>query len=740
MLLHVGRHVSSLFLKGMAVGMILLPQALSAACAAESAVRVDPITRYFHIRYLVPKDAPEAVSVRCAVTPHGAAQWQNARVTPLLSATGLRMAPYSDWEHWGQGQVTEHRAAGLMRTVIFNPYPTAQKDGRVDADFRITIQKPDGGALAEKTFHLQADNSDVVCLEDWSRVVQPRAVVKDTEQPGKWTFRTGMPADSGASQGNALYGKKGDNPLPQLTYPLNLRGWYAVYVCGVPGAGGLQIRLSGDERTDPAGGGHLGEESLWKWRRMDHQHVVLKQSHNYNGYQPAHIDYVRLVPLTPQMVRTLEAPYAGKRDKVVGAYFEPYSWAFVENIQETLQHKQPIAGFAEAGVTITDAQLGRFGAKNVSETRLADQLLHSTIGDPIDGVIPETENVGQMQQYTNTLDAEVRYAHESGMKLHASFGAGACYTDSPLESDFAKAHHDWIRGEALQFSVPQVRAYALGLVREAIEMGADGISLDYCRYPECVDSAMICTTFMRELRRTVDSAGRARGLKHVPILVRFPAKGVRLWECFDYKTWAHEGLVDYLCPSNIQGRHHGFDIRPYVQAAKGTKTRVLGCLEAIRWGWELPGPYLWRAKQVYDQGADGAYIYQADMRILGSNDDRRTISMLGSSEAVNRYWKEDALQRPQCSKDIYLNHPEAGGDKFYWYERVRPWVEGMPLGEMEIYLDGKLTNRYQGPPYVVGSEEYTADKLITPGEHELRIRVKDSDGWFEKTFTVKGGE
>src|SRR5687768_10563317 len=111
------------------------------AIAQSPTVTTDPITRYFHITYAVPADAPDVVSVFCSVSPASSGAWVPARVTPLVSETALVMVPNEEWTQWeSKGHVTERRAAGLSRTVVFNPYPQAQVDGKVDADFRIEIR------------------------------------------------------------------------------------------------------------------------------------------------------------------------------------------------------------------------------------------------------------------------------------------------------------------------------------------------------------------------------------------------------------------------------------------------------------------------------------------------------------------------------------------------------------------------------------------------------------------------
>ena len=469
---------------------------------------------------------------------------------------------------------------------------------------------------------------------------------------------------------------------------------------------------------------------------MDRQDLVLKQPHRYTGCAPAHIDYVKLVPLSEELASQLESRF-GEPDKVVVGYWEPYSWAFHDNVQTPLQHREPLTAFLEARVSIVDTQIGRFGAKVVYESRLTDRLLYATRGDPIGKIArPETDNVGRMQQYTNTLSATLRYARDLGLRVHANFGASNCYPGSPLQGDFSKQHPDWMRGSALRFEVPEVRQYVLGLYREALDIGAPGISIDFCRYPETIDAVETCNAFMRDLRALADEFGATRG-ERVPILVRFPGIGVRRCELFDYATWAHEGWVDYLCPSNIQGRHFHIDITPYQEAVKGAKCMLLPSVDGLGWGLTMPGPFLWRVARLYEAGVPGIHVYQADGRILGWPGDRRCMRMLSSSEAVRQWWEEDECARPTRSKGIYIMAPSRP-EGWHGWERLRVWIEGVEMGQLEMYLDGELVSRFDGPPYLLGTEDYESDNVIPPGEHQLRIRARDGDGWLEQTFAITG--
>lgn len=260
-----------------------------------------------------------------------------------------------------------------------------------------------------------------------------------------------------------MYGFAGrDKALPQLSYPLDLKGAYAIFIKG----GTVKFRLTGDERADRLSS-QYGWPTLWRWTAMGRQHLVIKQPHEYNGWTPASIDYVKLVPLSEQLVAKLDHPFSGTPDKFIAGYREPYFWAFHENIRETLQHREALSAFRDARFSLVDSQVNRFGAKAVFESRVADQLLFNTRGDRCqDESIPVTDGVGRMQQFTSALDATIRYASEFGLQCHANFGAGASYVGSPLQGDFSKAHPEWLHGSQLKFEIPEVRAYALGLVRE----------------------------------------------------------------------------------------------------------------------------------------------------------------------------------------------------------------------------------------------------------------------------------
>jgi hypothetical protein len=719
-----------------AVGIILSTTA-QAAGEELQVIQSPPTEPGIYLSYSVPAGAPDEVTVTCEWRSSDSAEWQPAPVAALRSETAQALVSPEDWASgFRDGRVVERRAAGLRRTLVLHPYPAMGADSRLGTEVRVTVHGASGDSLAEHTSTVDAQGN-AIYIEDWKSVLTKGEVLPAAEvAPGKWQWQTELGDD--ATFGNALYGESTNNiPLRPLSYGLDLKGPHAIYVCTKP-AHGVRIRLSGDERSDDVGSRLEGEEVLWRVARMDHQHLIIQQPHRHTGYTPAQIDYVKLVPLTEEEFRAWEAQFNTATDKIVGAYFEPYSWAFNEDLLHTLQHREPLLPYAETRMSLVDIQVGRFGMKSVFETRLTDQLLYTTIGDPIGDVAqPTTDNVGRMQQYTNTLDAELRYCRELGLNAHANFGASNCYVGTPLQGDFSKQHPEWVRGSMLRLEVPEARAYAMSLYRESLALGAPGISIDFCRYPEAVDSAETATQVLREMRALANEFTAQRE-KPVTVLVRFPGTSVRLAEYFDYALWAREGLVDYLCPSNIQGRHLHIDMAPYLEAVKGTKATLLPCVDGLSWGVSWPGPLLQRVKQLYDQGVPGVYVYQADARLLGHPRDRRAMALLPSKSALDAWWQREEKVRPSRSKGVYITPPHEFG-KYHGFERIRIWTEGLPVGPVESWLDGQLIFRQEAPPYLVGTEDYATDGIIPPGPHELRIRVQDGEGWYDQTFTVAGG-
>ena len=456
----------------------LLPLITAEVWAKPPQFKIDPITRYVHLSYQVPASAPEEVTVRCEVSLDNGAAWKPARVWPHVSETALQLMESKDWDDAiRQGTVTERRAGGLTRTVIWNPFSIAS--AKASVGFRVTLLDQ-ARPISRDEVSIELDNwmwfswtTDVgdgkssLCLKAPSPAVRCGG------------FGKGREKKQAPTGGTSLEVREKGVELPQLTYPLDLRGAYVIFVSLPAKAGSIELRLSGDDRpqifdeypicSDCGNNGtRLGGETLWKWGDMTRQHLVIKQPHStvaeYGDEYRAHLDTVRLVPLTKESAKQLDETWNAKDDRrLVVGYNEPYSWAFFEKIVSSLQHWEPLLAFAEARVDIVDIQTGRGGSQMNNETRVGSQLLADTYGDPRAGEVPTTNNVGRMQQFTNMLATQMKYARLLGMKPFANLGATNCYPGTPLESEFSKQHPEWRIGGQLKYEVPEVRRFILRL-------------------------------------------------------------------------------------------------------------------------------------------------------------------------------------------------------------------------------------------------------------------------------------
>jgi hypothetical protein len=237
------------------------------------------------------------------------------------------------------------------------------------------------------------------------------------------------------------------------------------------------------------------------------------------------------------------------------------------------------------------------------------------------------------------------------------------------------------------------------------------------------------------LRDLADRYGRKLG-KHIPISVRFPAQGVRHWEWFDYQAWCREGLIDFLCPSNLQARHLNFEIRSYRNAVRGTAVKLCPVVDALEWGLSWPGEFLERVRSLYRDGADGVNIYQCDAAAFDGNASRDMVRACARTQALDSFFRTEISRGADVSKDIYLKPPHQG-KRYNRWERVRFWIDGTVPAEVRVWLDGKAVNRFTAPPYWVGTEGYESDRLME-GSHILRIRVRDGRQWLERTFRIEG--
>lgn len=125
----------------------------------------------------------------------------------------------------------------------------------------------------------------------------------------------------------------------------------------------------------------------------------------------------------------------------------------------------------------------------------------------------------------------------------------------------------------LDFRHPEVRAFKLAILRETVQLGADGVSLDFAVYPPFFEKpdAAVMTGFLREVRAMLDEEGRARG-RRLELMVRVPAVDAEALG-LDWPAWMDEGLVDVIFPTHRRPGDY-FDLRIERFIDKGVETGI----------------------------------------------------------------------------------------------------------------------------------------------------------------------
>ena len=267
------------------------------------------------------------------------------------------------------------------------------------------------------------------------------------------------------------------------------------------------------------------------------------------------------------------------------------------------------------------------------------------------GYVGNDDNSWQ-DEWIEPLAVFTKLAHEHGIRIFAAqrmIGVQYPTNRAPIaRADNYRAHPEWVKRDRdgvrlsnLSLAYPGVRAHWLGLLREALQYGVDGIQLHLNRstpfvyYEEPVVSSFAAkygadprrlpendprwqahcagyvTSYLREVRALVDEkpgrelAVTIYGEPHKYDDDRSPFDPIR-YAC-DVDTWIREGIVDYIMPN------------PGVSAALLKRWRALGGDRVHLWPdlmprQQLPTSYAKLAKLYYEAGADGFCVWDGEGR------------------------------------------------------------------------------------------------------------------------------
>ncbi len=211
-----------------------------------------------------------------------------------------------------------------------------------------------------------------------------------------------------------------------------------------------------------------------------------------------------------------------------------------------------------------------------------------------------------------------------------------------------RQHPEWLLGEAAaqyggltsrvrfhakyayDFNVPEVRAYILELVTEAIEnYDLDGFDLDFCRQPrlfkqgEEARGAPLLTALLRDIRAALDRKAERAG-RALMLSVRLPPDlDANRRVGLDVDAWVKEGLLGILVVGDPGGWNYRLPVEAYLDIARGSACQVVaqnlcafhedrGRSSKVLFGNEdhyTPEQYRAVAAVHWQAGAQGQYVW-----------------------------------------------------------------------------------------------------------------------------------
>jgi len=301
------------------------------------------------------------------------------------------------------------------------------------------------------------------------------------------------------------------------------------------------------------------------------------------------------------------------------------------------------------------------------------------------------------------LRAALRHARAHGMTLYGRLCMNRHYNPgsaSAYRSQFAQNHPEWcevgkdgwLDVSRLCYGIPEHRRERIAILTEAVDIGVDGLHLDFCRQPPmvryhsvfvngyqerfgcdprtltltqkddflkwCAYRAGSVTDLLRELKAELQPF-RERWQRPVPVQVRVPNDGfeANLIAGLDVVTWCREGLIDELALSELRwlDEYQQWDDGPYIDLGREHKIPVYAssnCLpqQGGEWSGEAnprganPLVLACRALRSHELGAQGIALYQSDTGVQWPGVRDAVVSM-GNPQVLRSFVNDPEVAR-----------------------------------------------------------------------------------------------
>lgn len=485
------------------------------------------------------------------------------------------------------------RLITLTVAVVLTCSHAVQAKTLTDADLaRGTVPKP----------------GDEVILRDFSRLT-PQSALAESSQKGTWWLRPYK--DESGRQHTMLMSveRDMDKPasciVPAVAMPLELEGWFAVWIATYRGpyGGGVDVRLSGDDcfvHMDPqqislhpkAPKQKIGAIVEIKYKPaadLTGQDLVFQQPFGtyesfHWGFCEASLAYVRLVRLSDAEVAAFKKDMADDSRRIIAVDDDFFSrfWMWdgkdehaVLRIMESFRyHDIAFYGMNMGAMTAsryptphTDYAQSHFG-------RLGDKRVNATFNAFVEKKI-------------DPVALAVKRAHKYGFKLMPTWRMSAPYHRGEQHKKLSAYR---IKGNVrLDFTKDPVQAYYTKVFRYYLETyDVDGFIMDFTRHciyfhPSEPNKTEHMNRFCGRVRNMVNEVGAKKGRKlmlcatfgdpsyvsgfqkhnfkiNVPLAERLAIQGI------DPESWVQHGFFDILMPE-------GRCIPRVIKATKGSKTK-----------------------------------------------------------------------------------------------------------------------------------------------------------------------
>lgn len=363
----------------------------------------------------------------------------------------------------------------------------------------------------------RAEDAGVTYISDLTRCY-PRSALADTAQPGHWQLIRYETASPSIPSGTMI-GAVSFVDAPDVTLPLGLTGWHAVYVAfwnphwAYDGPTTVKARLSDDPcftrfsdpepqgRTDPT----YFREAYLTTADLTGRSLIFGKVHGPNG-QKAYIGYVKLVPLSADEVAALQADRARKDTRRLEALIDGTSY-FWSNEYTTREHLlelvdryrhsdvgKVIWAVCNGSVTNYPSEFGTFlgGERELPITSLTNRDVagQKAMSEDLRSFAARGETpAGVVGQHVRGmgLKYDLMFRLGIGMIWDASLPPMLRLKDKTFTQShpqFRQALADGTPVEKMSYAYPQVRGLMLSLIEEACrEFDADGANLCFTRGP-----------------------------------------------------------------------------------------------------------------------------------------------------------------------------------------------------------------------------------------------------------------